>query len=1125
MPLKSDCNDCLVPVSGYKQQLFLGASISDFSIQLGWNSSPTQLDITLYEDPCNSSKVGYNEALDRVNWNSADQGFYGHNRYQRIDGSYYSAGTKENPADSLTRSAMNLDGLPVYFRVGEDVTGGTKVFEYCGLISDWECSRSSNGIAAYKVKVVDPRIILQGVYLIIGDYSGAVTDTINGLCAPMNVFNVYGYTETFGVYSPSYSQCSAGSYGITSVGCASVDGPVFGTYSYGFGGSNSNENGMPVNSILQGFNLLANAYPVNINAFSPYGRVCWRQSSIPAGLIGYGFGLMEPSSDGGCYADKDYYFIDFSELPRFYDNSYRIAGTVLSVADLLETMSEDLGFDYYVELVPVQDKANALGSSDVAKFIKIRVVHRATTPTSLTEIVDFIGAADCVVASSDGREMRNDTTAKFIIGGNKQTIYQAEQDYNPDENYTLPPWGAGVNDASTLADLNSYTNSVITEAGCSAIDDIIIPYFGKDRDDNIIVPCLDSSGYWYFNAPTFEIQPSLQMVNIGNGYLQVGEKELIAAIDGFNTWLSYTSAAYTDSYAVLNEKFDGIDMGDVLAVLREGLNPLPRDARNPKIQKHIKNTDSEAEKYNNDEQTIYNFISKYAKDYYGKKFAVRVPFTSSWPDPEGSKYRFSDHPTNDGGWTEVTPVIGLPNSISLPFTNLQPMDFFKNEQNKITPFVRYDNAILYDISALDKNDFIFYCTIDPSDYGSIETGAGYPSSTPGAVDPKIYFDTANHDIYIYEISTTTWHNLLSLCVHSDDDTPPVHLAVDTFCPIYVDTDSGSVYISNQNADIGGGITLLSDWVETTMNLFVRAAVEEEYVFHNYLYKFGPRVVVNVGQAVTAVKDQAYYISGIDEILKALVERNKGNAATPDAPAPPASKKFIEDPADDDDADIANAVEKLTHDVAGSDSWLGFGQQAIMISAAAIPIKSNVLTYGPWFLEGTQARVEVINDPGMVPWQFNGYANLNIAGANRVLASVAQMIRGEHGSITVNGYPSLPLGAELGAVAGGYYGGGSYLVENRSYSSTNFSDTDPSGTAVSVDYAYVNYPAWSGIYGPNITSISVSADPINGVTTQYHMRSFTPRQTTMAKWNVEKMQRITTNLVNSIQNIKRKLVNE
>jgi hypothetical protein len=168
----------------------------------------------------------------------------------------------------------------------------------------------------------------------------------------------------------------------------------------------------------------------------------------------------------------------------------------------------------------------------------------------------------------------------------------------------------------------------------------------------------------------------------------------------------------------------------------------------------------------------------------------------------------------------------------------------------------------------------------------------------------------------------------------------------------------------------------------------------------------------------------------------------------------------------------------------------------MPDAAAIPILSNVLSYGPFYYgsTGIPGKVNISKDEYLAPWNYGSFSNMNSAGVYTASKGISAMKAGELGSVTIAGYPTLPLGAELGAVDGGAYPSDEYLLENRSVSSTNISDVDYSGATVSIDYQTTTLTAgpWSGSFGPNITNISVNISA-SGATTTYTMRSFAPRQ--------------------------------
>jgi hypothetical protein len=81
-------------------------------------------------------------------------------------------------------------------------------------------------------------------------------------------------------------------------------------------------------------------------------------------------------------------------------------------------------------------------------------------------------------------------------------------------------------------------------------------------------------------------------------------------------------------------------------------------------------------------------------------------------------------------------------------------------------------------------------------------------------------------------------------------------------------------------------------------------------------------------------------------------------------------------------------------------------------SVAIPLRSNTLTYGPWFAAGAAGRVSYEQDPSLVPWNYGGYDLMNKVGNARVSESLAQSQLSESGSIEEAGSPSVPLGRAL-----------------------------------------------------------------------------------------------------------------
>jgi hypothetical protein len=155
-------------MAAFTQQTFLGASIRYFSSTVGWGNQPSTLEVGLVEDPVNG--------------------------------------------DSFNPPGV---GSPVYFNYSG--------WKFGGLLQGWNKQFGEGGNAVYTVQVQDPRQLLEGVQLILNDYSGTTYNI-------PNLYNVYGYLETL----------------------------------YGFGGSFVNDTGMPWRLVRDAFNSLQITTPLRL---------------------------------------------------------------------------------------------------------------------------------------------------------------------------------------------------------------------------------------------------------------------------------------------------------------------------------------------------------------------------------------------------------------------------------------------------------------------------------------------------------------------------------------------------------------------------------------------------------------------------------------------------------------------------------------------------------------------------------------------------------------------------------------------------------------------------------------------------------------------------------------------
>ena len=139
-------------------------------------------------------------------------------------------------------------------------------------------------------------------------------------------------------------------------------------------------------------------------------------------------------------------------------------------------------------------------------------------------------------------------------------------------------------------------------------------------------------------------------------------------------------------------------------------------------------------------------------------------------------------------------------------------------------------------------------------------------------------------------------------------------------------------------------------------------------------------------------------------------------------------------------------------------WLG--PEVVEPLDFAIPLKSNILTYGPWHVAGPTGKVRYEQDSSLVPWNYGGHTNLDAAAVAKLASSQTNMQISEAGTIELVGPPIASLGELLAAG------------------------------------------------GPNITSIEVNFSD-RGVTTVYRFNTYTPRFGVVTKGLSEKIRKLGT----------------
>jgi len=144
-------------------------------------------------------------------------------------------------------------------------------------------------------------------------------------------------------------------------------------------------------------------------------------------------------------------------------------------------------------------------------------------------------------------------------------------------------------------------------------------------------------------------------------------------------------------------------------------------------------------------------------------------------------------------------------------------------------------------------------------------------------------------------------------------------------------------------------------------------------------------------------------------------------------------------------------------------FLKDGPRAVLPNAAAIPLKSNKVSYGPWYGGYLGGKTEYARDTTFSPWNYGSASQMQLAGTIHTIFKVSTVEVAEQGSLTAPGYPVALLAQRAGVITG------------------------------------------SGNYGPIITNIQVKHDT-SAVQTTYQFKTFANKWGSLSKQILDGMQR-------------------
>lgn len=546
-------------------------------------------------------------------------------------------------------------------------------FEFQGILVNYTEQKDSSQNPGYSLTLNDPREILQGCQVILGGYVGSVYTT-------PNVFNLYGFSESLG------TACSD---------ALLSDGTGPGR----FGGSGRNDAGISWNRIKRSLSAMT--------------------AHLPALVNNYGLGRIKL----GNYE----YMLDWSEIPEIV--GYRFTATSLTIADIINEITTFLGMDWFCQLLHLYTEGGEL-----VRIIKIRTISRRIQP-DLNQVSNFIGDGTGVIASSKGRELRNEVCSSVLVGGPKQELYIQTSNHediyvteqwknmtispfwgfkpdggvvigrglNMDHNFDIDITAANITDVTNSATLTWYNISVAELHACLAGKDVWKTYIALHKASLMRQLGLDEAPLSFMDAFTATLEDNLNNVP--------GDIEPIA-IHNAKLWNLF--GFYLDQLANGVNRDNFIGGYDLISMRKHFTEAFDRWFNNTANFQRIQ--------FNLD--TLFQIVENYATNYYGQQFMVRLTdydpyfarldtlfeqsgteanYNSSFIcvkyDSEADRLVYS-RDVSDGGWTDYeSGFMGIQNEIYL--------DRFRLHDNRIGAFVRFNAAQNLKFPEINSEDFVY----------------------------------------------------------------------------------------------------------------------------------------------------------------------------------------------------------------------------------------------------------------------------------------------------------------------------------------------------------------------------------------------------------------------------------
>jgi hypothetical protein len=377
------------------------------------------------------------------------------------------------------------------------------------------------------------------------------------------------------------------------------------------------------------------------------------------------------------------YYVDLSSLPVLPDFHRIGGGFSLSLMDIISKICEDSARDFFITLYRGPANENV---------IKVHTVSRLNQP-DFGKINDFINAHTGAVQNEVGLESRNEVVGKFLVGGQVAAM-----------------WFQFDNEG---------------EAGNE--DDTILQFWGVDANG---VPVIERA--FEDNNPRFTLDSrNVQVHGIGATY-ESDVEEMRAALGGQVSWEIFLNAKDLVAGPHLG-KASALGMPAQKALVDILAAVPPETGQNEVLDYFKKNISLAAlapftgrlinrfdrgDEHQENITALFQYISDFANQYYGRKFMVRITDIQAKIESETNRIVTNYQPT-DGGFIDEA---DFPGAIG---NKLMPTDFDRVslEDGRLQCYVRFDNADELDLHEIPNDDMIIdgnsvfiKCNVEPNIY-------------------------------------------------------------------------------------------------------------------------------------------------------------------------------------------------------------------------------------------------------------------------------------------------------------------------------------------------------------------------------------------------------------------------